>query len=63
MKEFRCTFETEKLDVYNMCEIVKYATAHKCDISFCKMNVLIHIYCDSRAVCHVLLHFKELFGA
>lgn len=63
MKEFRCTFETAKLDVYNMCEIVKYANAHKCDISFCKMNVLMHIDCDSRADCRVLRHFKELFGA
>ena len=63
MKEFRCTFETAKLDVYNMCKIVKYATAHKCDISFCKMNVLMHIDCDRRTDYRVLRNFKELFGA
>lgn len=63
MKEFRCTFETTKLDAYDMCELVKYATANKCQISFSTMNVLMHIYCDSRAVCKVLLNFKELFGA
>lgn len=63
MKEFRITFETAKLDVYDMCEIVKYATAKKCDISFCGMNVLMHIDCDSRPVSRVLRYFKELFGA
>ena len=63
MKEFRITFETAKLDVYDMCELVKYSTAKKCDISFCGMNVLMHIDCDNRAVCRALRHYKELFGA
>lgn len=63
MKEFRCTFETAKLDVYNMCELVKYATAQKCDISFDAMNVLMHIDCDRRTDYHVLRNFKELYGA
>ena len=63
MKEFRCTFETAKLDVYDVCELVKYATAQKCDISFSKMNVLMHIDCYSRTDCHALRNFKELFGA
>lgn len=63
MKEFRVTFETAKLDVYNMCELVKYATAHKCDISFDSMNVLMHVDCDRRIDCHLLRSFKELFGA
>ena len=63
MKEFRCTFETAKLDVYDVCELVKYATANKCQISFSTMNVLMHIDCDSRTDCHALRNFKELFGA
>ena len=63
MKEFRITFETAKLDVYDVCELVKYATAQKCDISFDAMNVLMHIDCDSRTDCHALRNFKELFGA
>ena len=63
MKEFRITFETAKLDVYDVCELVKYATAQKCDISFDAMNVLMHIDCDSRTDCHALSNFKELFGA
>ena len=63
MKEFRCTFETAKLDVYDVCELVKYATAQKCDISFDAMNVLMHIDCDSRTDCNALRNFKELYGA
>ena len=63
MKEFRITFETEKLDVYNMCELVKYATEQKCDISFDAMNVLMHIDCDCRESCILLRSYKELYGA
>ena len=63
MKEFRCTFETEKLDVWIMCELVRYATELKCQISFSPMNVFMHIDCDSRTDCHALRNFKELFGA
>lgn len=63
MKEFRCTFKTAKLNIYDMCELVKYATAHKCDISFDAMNALMRIDCDRRTDYYVLRNFKELFGA
>ena len=63
MKEFRCTFETDKLDVWAMCELVKYATELKCQISFSPMNILMHIDCDRREYCHLLRSYKELYGA
>ena len=63
MKEFRCTFETEKLDVWAMCELVKYATELKCQISFSPMNVFMHIDCDRREYCYSFRSFKELYGA
>ena len=63
MKEFRCTFETEKLDVCNMCELVKFATLSNCDIRFSDMNILMHIETDNFMVKNRLMDFKELFGA
>ena len=63
MKEFRCTFETAKLDVYNMCELVKFATLSSCDIRFSDMNILMHIETDNFMVKNRLIDFKELFGA
>ena len=63
MKEFRITFETAKLDVYNMCELVKYATELKCKISFSPMNIFMHIDCDRREYCYLFRNFKELYGA
>ena len=63
MKEFRCTFETEKLDVWAMCELVRYATEQKCQISFSPMNILMHIDCDCIEHCIMFRSFKELYGA
>ena len=63
MKEFRCTFETEKLDVWIMCELVRYATELKCQISFSPMNVFMHIDCDCRESCILLRGYKDLYGA
>ena len=63
MKEFRCTLETEKLDVEAMCELVKYATELKCQISFSPMNILMHIDCDCREYCFWFRSIKELYGA
>lgn len=63
MKEFRITFETEKLDVYNMCELVKFATLSNCDIRFSDMNILMHIETDNFMVKNRLMDFKELFVA
>ena len=63
MKEFRCTFETEKFDVYNMCELVKLATLSNCNIRFSDMNLLMHIETDNFMVKDRLMYFKELFGA
>ena len=63
MKEFRITFETEKFDVYNMCELVKLATSSNCNIRFSDMNLLMHIETDSFMVKDRLMYFKELFGA
>ena len=63
MKEFRITFETEKIDVYNMCELVKLATLSNCNIMFSDMNLLIHIETDNFMVKDRLMYFKELFGA
>ena len=63
MKEFRITFATEELDVYNMCELVKLATLCNCDIKFSDMNVLMHIETDNFMVKNRLMDFKELFGA
>ena len=63
MKEFRITFETEKLDVYNMCELVKLATLSNCNIMFSDMNVLMHIETDNFMVKDRLMYFKELSGS
>lgn len=63
MKVFRCTFETEKLDVWAMCELVKYATELKCKISFSPMNIFMHIDCDCPVCCQLLHSYKELYGA
>ena len=63
MKEFRITFETEKFDVYNMCELVKLATLSNCNIRFSDMNLLMHIETDSFMVKDRLMYFKVLFGA
>lgn len=63
MKEFRCTFETEKLDVWDMCELVNRATELKCQISFSPMNIFMHIETDNFMVKNRLMDFKELFGA
>ena len=63
MKEFRITFETEKFDVYNMCELVKLATLSNCDIRFSDMNLLMHIETDNFMVKDRLMYFKVLFGA
>lgn len=63
MKEFRITFSTEELDVYNMCELVKLATLCNCDIRFSDMNVLMHIETDNFMVKDQLMYFKELCGA
>lgn len=63
MKEFRFTFETTKLDVYNMCELVKLATLSNCNIRFSEMNILMHIETDNFMVKDRLMYFKELCGA
>ena len=63
MKEFRITFETEKFDVYNMCELVKFATLSNCNIRFSDMNLLMHIETDNFMVKDRLMYFKVLFGA
>ena len=63
MKEFRCTFETEKLDVWAMCELVKFATLSNCNIRFSDMNLLMHIETDNFMVKDRLMYFKVLFGA
>lgn len=63
MKEFRITFETAKLDVYSMCELVKVATLSNCDIRFSDMNILMHIETDNFMVKDRLMYFKELCGA
>ena len=63
MKEFRITFETEKFDVYNMCELVKLATLSNCNIMFSDMNLLMHIETDNFMVKDRLMYFKKLFGA
>ena len=63
MKEFRITFETEKFDVYNMCELVKLATLSNCNIRFSDMNLLMHIETDNFMVKDRLMYFKVLFGA
>ena len=63
MKEFRITFETEKFDVYNMCELVKFATLSNCNIMFSDMNLLMHIETDNFMVKDRLMYFKVLFGA
>lgn len=63
MKEFRFTFETTKLDVYNMCELVKLATLSNCNIMFSEMNILMHIETDNFMVKDQLMYFKELCGA
>ena len=63
MKEFRITFETEKLGVYNMCELVKFATLSNCDFRFSGWNILMHIETDNFMVKNKLMDFKELFGA
>ena len=63
MKKFRITFETEKFDVYNMCELVKLATELKCQISFSPMNVFMRIDCDCRESFILLHDYKELYGA
>lgn len=63
MKEFRFTFETTKLDVYNMCELVKLATLSNCNIMFSEMNILMHIETDNFMVKDRLMYFKELCGA
>ena len=63
MKEFRITFETEKFDVYNMCELVKLATLSNCNIRFSDMNLLMHIETDNFMVKDRLMYFKELCGA
>ena len=63
MKEFRITFETEKFDVYNMCELVKFATLSNCNIRFSDMNLLMHIETDNFMVKDRLMYFKELSGA
>ena len=63
MKEFRITFETEKFDVYNMCELVKFATLSNCNIRFRDMNLLMHIETDNFMVKDRLMYFKVLFGA
>ena len=63
MKEFRCTFETEKLDVWAMCELAKFATEQKCQISFSPMNIFMHIDCDRREIFLWLHGYKELYGA
>ena len=63
MKEFRCTFETEKLDVWAMCELVKFATEQKCQISFSPMNIFMHIDCDCRVCFRLLRSYKDLYGA
>ena len=63
MKEFRITFATEELDVYNMCELVKLATLCNCNIRFSDMNVLMHIETDNFMVKDRLMYFKELCGA
>ena len=63
MKEFRITFETEKFDVYNMCELVKFATLSNCNIRFSDVNLLMPIETDNLMVKDRLMYFKELFGA
>ena len=63
MKKFRITFETEKFDVYNMCELVKLATLSNCNIMFSDMNLLMHIETDNFMVKDRLMYFKELFDA
>ena len=63
MKEFRFTFETTKLDVYNMCELVKLATLSNCNIRFSEMDILMHIETDNFMVKDRLMYFKELCGA
>ena len=63
MKEFRCTFETEKLDVWAMCELVRYATELKCKFSFSPMNILMRIDCDCIEHCIMFRSYKELYGA
>ena len=63
MKEFRFTFATEKLDVYNMCELVKFATLSNCNIMFSEMNILMYIETDNFMVKDRLMYFKELCGA
>ena len=63
MKEFRITFETEKFDVYNMCELVKFATLSNCNIMFSDMNLLMHIETDNFMVKDRLMYFKVLLGA
>ena len=63
MKEFRCTFETDKLDLWAMCELAKFATEQKCQISFSPMNIFMHIDCDCRVCLQLLRSYKELYGA
>ena len=63
MKEFRVTFETEKLDVWAVCELVRYATELKCKISFSPMNIFMHIDCDCQVSYQLLCSYKELYGA
>ena len=63
MKKFRFTFETTKLDVYNMCELVKLATLSNCNIRFSEMDILMHIETDNFMVKDRLMYFKELCGA
>ena len=63
MKEFRVTFETEKLDVMGMCAIVRYATELKCQISFSPMEIFMHIDCDCQVSYQLIRWQKELYGA
>ena len=63
MKEFRVTFETEKLDVMGMCAIVRYAIELKCKISFSPMEIFMHIDCDCQVSYQLIRWQKELYGA
>ena len=63
MKEFRITFETEKLDVWAVCHLVRHATELKCQISFSPMEIFMHIDCGCQMSYDSFRYYKELYGA